>query len=332
MPLPAYKNRVGNLVSGTPGTGTITLSTADTAHQTFATAYGANANVDILIEDGDAWEIARDCTYTHSGTTVTRGTLEASSTGSALSLTSAAKVYVIEPAARIGGNATAAQDYISGLIVSWSSATQIKVSPGNAYIQKSGTIVNLAAESTINPTLSASTWHYVYLKEDGTCEVSTTAPASAYAGSARSKNTSGSEFRLIGQFSTDSSSNIYKFKYSQSTNAWLYHLAGATNIYRVLSNGQATSSTTVSLAAFVPPQSTSAYIKASNTDATLAYMVADGDTTADGTTAVGFFSVTAGVRASFECPLNSSQQLAYDFPSAPTGGAFIDMLAYYLRR
>lgn len=88
-------------VTGTPGTGTITLSAADTGYQSFATAYGANANVDVLIEEGSAWEIARDCTYTHSGTTLSRGTLEASSTGSALSLTSAAKVYVVNSAARI---------------------------------------------------------------------------------------------------------------------------------------------------------------------------------------------------------------------------------------
>lgn len=101
MGTPSYKNRVGMTVTGTPGTGTITLNAAETGYQTFASAYGANANVDILIEEGSAWEIARDCTYTHSGTTVSRGTLEASSTGSALSLTSAAKVYVIQTAERL---------------------------------------------------------------------------------------------------------------------------------------------------------------------------------------------------------------------------------------
>ena len=101
MGIPSLKNRVGMTVTGTPGTGTITLNAAETGYQTFASAYGANANVDILIEEGSAWEIARDCTYTHSGTTVSRGTLEASSTGSALSLTSAAKVYVIHSATRI---------------------------------------------------------------------------------------------------------------------------------------------------------------------------------------------------------------------------------------
>lgn len=95
---------VGMTVSGTPGTGTITLSAADTGYRSFATAYAADATVDIRIEEGPAWEIARDCTYTNSGTTVTRGTLEASSTGSAVSFTSAAKVYVINSATRIGNS------------------------------------------------------------------------------------------------------------------------------------------------------------------------------------------------------------------------------------
>lgn len=101
MAVPNLKNRVGMSVSGTPGTGTITLGAAESGYQSFSAAYGANANVDILIEDGTAWEIARDCTYTHSGTTLTRGTLEASSTGSAISLSGSAKVYVIESAERI---------------------------------------------------------------------------------------------------------------------------------------------------------------------------------------------------------------------------------------
>lgn len=95
-----HKNRVKMTVSGTPGTGTITLSAASSGYQSFATAYGADATVDLLIEEGTAWEVARDCAYTNSGTTVTRGTLEASSTGSAVSFTSAAVVSVIATADR----------------------------------------------------------------------------------------------------------------------------------------------------------------------------------------------------------------------------------------
>ena len=109
-----HKNRVKMTVSGTPGTGTITLSAASSGYQSFAAAYGANATVDILIEEGTAWEVARDCTYTNSGTTVTRGTFEASSTGSAVSFTSAAVVSEILTATKGDYSETALKGHISG--------------------------------------------------------------------------------------------------------------------------------------------------------------------------------------------------------------------------
>jgi hypothetical protein len=95
-----HANRVKMTVSGTPGTGTITLGSASSGYQSLASAYGANATVDVVITDGTAWEVARNCTYTHSGTTLTRGTLEASSTGSAISLTSSAVVSVTAVASK----------------------------------------------------------------------------------------------------------------------------------------------------------------------------------------------------------------------------------------
>jgi hypothetical protein len=95
-----HANRVQMTVTGTPGTGTITLNAATSGYQSFGTAYSsADATVDILITEGTSWEVARNCTYTHSGTTVTRGTLESSSSGSAVSFTSAAIVSVIATAA-----------------------------------------------------------------------------------------------------------------------------------------------------------------------------------------------------------------------------------------
>lgn len=98
--MPTHANRVKMTVSGTPGTSTITLGSASSGYQSLASAYGANATVDVMILDGTAWEVARDCAYTHSGTTLSRGTLEASSTGSAISLTSSAVVSVIATAYR----------------------------------------------------------------------------------------------------------------------------------------------------------------------------------------------------------------------------------------
>lgn len=99
-----HKNRVQMTVTGTPGIGTITLNAATSGYQSLASAYGADAVGDFLFVDGTAWEVARDCVYTHSGTTLSRGTLEASSTGSAISLTSAAVVSMVATAEF--GNAT----------------------------------------------------------------------------------------------------------------------------------------------------------------------------------------------------------------------------------
>lgn len=90
-------NRVKQAVTGTPGTGTITLGAAAAGFR----ALGASQNgltFSCLFLDGTAWEIATGCTYTHSGTTLTRGTREDSSTGAAISLTSAATVSVIAAA------------------------------------------------------------------------------------------------------------------------------------------------------------------------------------------------------------------------------------------
>ena len=100
-------------VDATPSTGlgAITLNAASTGYRSFATAYGANATVDILITEGTAWEIARNCTYTHSGTTVSRGTMESSSTGSAVAFTADAVVSVIATAA-FGNNA--ALNHVAG--------------------------------------------------------------------------------------------------------------------------------------------------------------------------------------------------------------------------
>ena len=92
-----HANRV-KMTTATTGTGTITLGSASSGFQSFADAYGANATVDVLITDGTAWEVARNCTYTHSGTTLTRGTLEDSSTDSALNLSGSATVSVVATA------------------------------------------------------------------------------------------------------------------------------------------------------------------------------------------------------------------------------------------
>ena len=94
-----HKNRVQMTVSGNPGTGTIDLGSATSGYQSFSSAYGANATVDILITETTNWEVARNCAYDHTNSEVSRGTFEASSSGLAVSFTSAAIVSVIATAA-----------------------------------------------------------------------------------------------------------------------------------------------------------------------------------------------------------------------------------------
>ncbi len=93
-------NRVKQAVSGTPGTGTVTLGAAVSGFKALGSGQNSQTFA-CLFQDGTAWEIATGCTYTHSGPTITRGTLEDSSTGSAISLTSAATVSVVLTAAQI---------------------------------------------------------------------------------------------------------------------------------------------------------------------------------------------------------------------------------------
>lgn len=81
-------------VASAPGSGDIAVSTALTGYLGLGSAQNGLTFDGVTFLDGSAWEVRNGCTYTHGTTTLSRGTLEESSTGSAISLSSSTTVML----------------------------------------------------------------------------------------------------------------------------------------------------------------------------------------------------------------------------------------------
>lgn len=181
-----YRNRLVTAISNTPGsTGALTIAAAASGYRTFGAADdGLSFDVSIAEYAGAiviAWEIRTGCVYTHTGTSLARGTLEDSSTGSAIALTSAAVVTVTMSAGMGNKIAHAVEGYISGMQLSYSSSSAVSVSAGRIGIDglqydfagatyTSGTTMKDMANSTV--TLGASKGYFVFAYNNaGTIEI-----------------------------------------------------------------------------------------------------------------------------------------------------------------
>ncbi|MFM8899149.1 MAG: hypothetical protein ACKOF9_04265 [Burkholderiales bacterium] len=101
--MPTKVNRLRCAVSAvaSAGLGAFTASSAAAGFRAFGAAQNGQTFDGVLITEGSAWEIRSGCVYTHSGTTLSRGTLEDSSTGSAIAFTAAAIITVSQSAAEL---------------------------------------------------------------------------------------------------------------------------------------------------------------------------------------------------------------------------------------
>lgn len=95
-----FVNRALFGVAAAPGTGNIAVGAAVAGPYRTLGAAQDGMTFDVAITDGNAWEVRTGCVYTHGTTTLTRGTLEDSSTGAAISLSASAQVMVTSVSSR----------------------------------------------------------------------------------------------------------------------------------------------------------------------------------------------------------------------------------------
>lgn len=179
-------NRVRETTT-TTGTGTVTLGGAVAGFQTFAAVGNANTCRYLLLDaNGTGWEIGTG-TYTSSGTTLARTSIEASSnSGSAITLsTGTHTVTVLESAADSQIDYWDRRGYIefsTPLYFQYVDNDSIRLKAGKAVIN--GTLLEWAANVDLNMSsgsapLNATGIKYVYLYSNSgtaTLECNTTAP------------------------------------------------------------------------------------------------------------------------------------------------------------
>lgn len=224
--------------------------------------------------------------------------------------------------------------YIDGLQMQWVSGTALTVTSGSAYIEGSGKVLRApAAIAKTGLSLTASTWYHVYLYDNaGTpaVEVVTTAPASPYNGTARSKAGDTSR-RYVGSVLTDASSTIAKFL--QSGDAVMYETSIALAPFLVVSTGRATSATNVACGGAVPVTGKIGLVIMATINATADAAIGNADMVGTLSSSNYLQYVGNGVQTTHSMPLDSSQRFSYVMTaSTATGGFFARVCGYVMER
>lgn len=101
-------------VASAPGTGNVAVGSALAGYLGLGASQDGMTFDGVTFLDGSAWEVRNGCVYTHGTTTLTRGTLEESSTSSAISLSASTTVMLSVSADAIRRYESAALEQVAG--------------------------------------------------------------------------------------------------------------------------------------------------------------------------------------------------------------------------
>lgn len=225
------------------------------------------------------------------------------------------------------------KDFISGLRLIWNSGTSISISTGSCGTEAGTTYSVTTAITKSSLSLSNSTWYHVYLISSTDAEITTTAPATAYLGTARSK-TGDNTKRYLGSIKTDGSGNVKNFIHNPFTNYIGYTLHDSDDAtHRVLATGTATTATAVGLSGVIPTTALFAYVRVINNSDKILYTSESNGVGGTQNTVGLAAGNTAAQNAFMIHPVDSSLQIWYVLSAAVgVGGAFIDVDGYFYTR
>lgn len=125
-------NRRWFTVASAPGTGDVAAGSALAGYLGLGAAQDGMTFDGVTFLDGSAWEVRNGCVYTHGTTTLSRGTLEESSTGSAISLSASATVMLSVSAGTLAMLDIAMQSVIPGGRLTTESGVPVSTSDRTA--------------------------------------------------------------------------------------------------------------------------------------------------------------------------------------------------------